>query len=646
MNTLRILLLNPRSRVALACTLASMLLLAIAPAAIAQDERAPQSARVVAVDMSTEPQAVIVRASGDAQDAQVAVNGERADVTEIVPAGSVGYGLDEVVIVDNSSTSAPRLDALKAAATAYVEGFDPSSVRMSVMSLPAQRVLDLNSDPAAVANAIDGITSTSAAAIYDALATAAQVVDRGGVRFHEITLVVASGDDASTTTAAIARAQALSARARINVIALVSNDFPVAQTGVYQQLAAETGGYFVVTDDPAKLPELAAGVGRDVRDLRAVQFETSQADKGGNVELTIGGQYFEVGFVPNVLTQGSALADLAGEGSSGLPFLSVFEGDQGLLLILVLGAVAAGLLAYAIALLATKQDDGLKSVLEPYTPGTESNEKGGLSKSAILQRAVNITTSLAERQGVLVKAEKMLEQADMPLRAGEALTAYVGIVIGAAVLGFLLQRNLLWLLAFAVLGALIPPAVVNFKAGRRRKKFTAQLPDTLQLLAGTLKAGYSFMQGVEAVSREIEDPMGAEFRRVVTEAQLGRPVEEALEASAQRMNSPDFEWAVMAVRIQREVGGNLAELLMTVAETMTARQRLRGEVMALTAEGRVSALVLGILPLGLGFMLWTINPEYMSTLFDESIGRFMLLGSALLAGAGFVWMKKIIDIRI
>jgi tight adherence protein B len=234
----------------------------------------------------------------------------------------------------------------------------------------------------------------------------------------------------------------------------------------------------------------------------------------------------------------------------------------------------------------------------------------------------------------------------MPLRAGEALTGYVGIVIGAAVLGFILKQSLFFGLIFAVLGALIPPAVVNFKAKRRRKKFVAQLPDTLQLLAGTLKAGYSFMQGVEAVSHEVEDPMGSEFRRVVTEAQLGRPVEEALEASALRMNSPDFEWAVMAVRIQREVGGNLSELLMTVAETMTARQRLRGEVQALTAEGRVSAMVLGILPLGLGAMLWMINPEYMNLLFQESIGRIMLIGSTILAGAGFFWMKKIIDIKI
>jgi tight adherence protein B len=240
----------------------------------------------------------------------------------------------------------------------------------------------------------------------------------------------------------------------------------------------------------------------------------------------------------------------------------------------------------------------------------------------------------------------MLEQADMPLRAGEALTGYVGIVFGSIVLGFVYKQSIIWALIFGVLGAIIPPYVVSFKAKRRRKKFVSQLPDTLQLLAGTLKAGYSFMQGVEAVSHEVEEPMGGEFRRVVTEAQLGRPVEEALEASAIRMNSPDFEWAVMAVRIQREVGGNLSELLMTVAETMTARQRLRGEVQALTAEGRVSAMVLGILPLGLGVMLWTINPEYMNSLFDESIGRMMLGGSCLLAGAGFLWMKKIIDIKI
>ena len=193
---------------------------------------------------------------------------------------------------------------------------------------------------------------------------------------------------------------------------------------------------------------------------------------------------------------------------------------------------------------------------------------------------------------------------------------------------------------------MIPKAAVNFKAKRRLKKFNNQLPDMLALLSGTLRAGYSLMQGVEAVSREVEDPIGYELRRVVTESRLGRPLDEALDAAAERMGSADFRWAVMAIAIQREVGGNLAELLMTVSETMTARERLRRDVDALTAEGKVSAMVLGLLPLGLGAAMFVINPEYIGVLFSEKLGNMMLAGATLLAFFGFWWMKKLIEIDV
>src|SRR5690606_3287497 len=186
----------------------------------------------------------------------------------------------------------------------------------------------------------------------------------------------------------------------------------------------------------------------------------------------------------------------------------------------------------------------------------------------------------------------------------------------------------------------------NFLAARRRKQFVALLPDTLQLLASTLRAGFSLMQGVEAVSTEVSEPMGRELRRVVTEARLGRPLEESLEAVAERMGSPDFAWAVMAIRIQREVGGNLAELLVTVADTMVERERLRRDVDALTAEGRVSAIVLGILPFGIGLFIMGANPGYMDPLFEETMGRIMLFGALILMGVGFVWMKKTIEVEI
>ncbi|MFQ5558389.1 MAG: type II secretion system F family protein, partial [Acidimicrobiales bacterium] len=317
---------------------------------------------------------------------------------------------------------------------------------------------------------------------------------------------------------------------------------------------------------------------------------------------------------------------------------------------LVLGARAAGLGAYALATLVQKNPSGLDSVLLPYADPFAAQlgeqEKTGFAKSLLLKRAVEITEGFAERRGVLVRVEAMLERADLPLRAGEAMTAMAGVVFGSFVVGLLLGRTLIAGLVFALLGVLVPPAVVNFLAGRREKAFRGQLPDTLQLLSSTLKAGYSFMQGVEAVSQEVEEPMGGELRRVMTEAQLGRPVEEALDASAERMDSPDFAWAIMALRIQREVGGNLSELLLTVADTMTARERLRRDVAALTAEGKISAIVLGALPVLLGVAMYVINPDYISTLFEDSFGKIILGVSVVAALAGFAWMKKIINIDI
>jgi tight adherence protein B len=154
------------------------------------------------------------------------------------------------------------------------------------------------------------------------------------------------------------------------------------------------------------------------------------------------------------------------------------------------------------------------------------------------------------------------------------------------------------------------------------------------------------MQGVEAVSQEVSEPMGHELRRVVTESRLGRPLEESLQASADRMQSADFQWAVMAIGIQREVGGNLAELLLTVGDTMTQRERLRRDVSALTAEGKISAIVLGLLPVGLGLAMWLMNPDYIAVLFDTTLGNILLGGAILLAGIGFYWMKKVIEIDI
>jgi tight adherence protein B len=188
--------------------------------------------------------------------------------------------------------------------------------------------------------------------------------------------------------------------------------------------------------------------------------------------------------------------------------------------------------------------------------------------------------------------------------------------------------------------------LIKWTGGREKRRFENQLPDTLTLISTSLRAGYSLLQAVEAVAAEAPDPTAREFGRAIAEARLGRSVTEALDGITSRTQSKDFQWAVMAIEIQREVGGNLAEVLQTVADTMLQRNRLRGEIKALTAEGRISAFVLGSLPFVMGLFLWTTNADYIAPLFEETFGLIALgVGVVLMAG-GIFWLRKIIDIDV
>ena len=175
-------------------------------------------------------------------------------------------------------------------------------------------------------------------------------------------------------------------------------------------------------------------------------------------------------------------------------------------------------------------------------------------------------------------------------------------------------------LALLFAAVLVPVVLLHRRRKKRLRNFQMQLPDTLNLLSGSMRAGFSFAQGLETVANEAAEPTRRELQRVFTESRLGRPIEDALEDSANRMASVDLMWAVMAIRIQREVGGNLAELLDTVADTMTQRERIRGEIKALTAEGRFSGWILGIFPIAFVGVLYVVQPDYISVLFDATMG--------------------------
>jgi tight adherence protein B len=266
--------------------------------------------------------------------------------------------------------------------------------------------------------------------------------------------------------------------------------------------------------------------------------------------------------------------------------------------------------------------------------------------SPALRRAVELTANLASRRGALGAVERSLRAADVPARPAELILAHLCALVVLPPLVFLLTGSTgKTVMALVALGA-GPPMTLRFLVARRRKRFAAQLPDALTTLAGSLRAGRSLGQGLEAISREVPDPMGRELRKVVAEVRLGRTLAEGLGDAAERIASEDFRWAVMAIQIQAEVGGNLAELLDQVAATMRERSRMKGEVKALTAEGRASALLLVIMVPALGLAMWALNPTYMEPLFSTSTGHIMLGISTVMIGGGYLWMNSMVKIDV
>jgi tight adherence protein B len=268
-----------------------------------------------------------------------------------------------------------------------------------------------------------------------------------------------------------------------------------------------------------------------------------------------------------------------------------------------------------------------------------------MAETKVMQRMVGITGRLADRAGLLTRTEDALEQADLPLRPPEALFFYFAGVFVVGIFGLLILPIGLGLGVLAA-AAVVPVVLLHRRRRKRLRNFQMQLPDTLSLLAGSMRAGFSFAQGLETVANEAAEPTRRELQRVFTESRLGRPIEDALEDSANRMGSVDLMWAVMAIRIQREVGGNLAELLDTVADTMTQRERIRGEIKALTAEGRFSGWILGIFPIAFAGVLYLVQPNYISVLFEDTDGLMAVAASLVMTGIGFVWLRKILAIEV
>jgi tight adherence protein B len=264
----------------------------------------------------------------------------------------------------------------------------------------------------------------------------------------------------------------------------------------------------------------------------------------------------------------------------------------------------------------------------------------------IPKRVTKFGKRFAESRGFSDRLDAELESAGVAVRSGEFVVLSGVACVVAAVLVMAIFRSLLLAGIVGVVSGMGPTVALRMSLKKRTEKMREQLPDVLTIMASSLRAGHSFMQALDTVAREIPQPAAVEFQRVVAEIRLGRPTDDALEALAARVGSPDFRWAVLAVNIQREVGGNLAEILDNVADTLRERAMIRRQIRVLTAEGRLSAWVLTCLPIAIGVYMFAVNPDYIGTLFTTTIGLIMLGVAAVLLLVGVLWMRKIVDIDV
>jgi len=249
------------------------------------------------------------------------------------------------------------------------------------------------------------------------------------------------------------------------------------------------------------------------------------------------------------------------------------------------------------------------------------------------------------------KTMALIERADLPLRPGEWwVLRIVAVVVGIAVSMTLLRGGTIMTLVAGLLGVVLglvaPAFVLRFLSKRRAKKFDHQLPDVLTLVASSLSTGFSLPQALDAVAKDAADPSAKEFARALAETRIGADIADALEHMADRMDSGNMRWTAMAIRIQREVGGNLAETMRTTAKTLREREELGRHVRALSAEGRLSAYILIGLPIGIFFYTMQTNRAYVELLWTRPLGLIMMAGGLVSLGIGVFWMRKVVDVKV
>jgi tight adherence protein B len=634
-----------------AASLAAGLVLASAPAAHAAEGSIVGYQRSGdGLQLSVE---VPVAAEVDLGGVATTVGGTAYDsAAELIDSSEPTIARTVVLAIDTSnSMTGDRFAAAKAAADTFLDSV-PDDVEVGLVSFDSDVTVELEPslDRDRAREVVAALTLSQGTLLNDAVIEAVALTGDDGQRS---VLVLSDGADTSTTplsdaTTAITDSQGVV----VDVVAL-------EQTGAAQDalsLISQAGGGEVVSADSASLTAAFSDQAEVLSRQVAVSVDVPDDVAAGQVEVQVtlpssAGDVVAVATLPAVPVEQDT--DDGGLGAiPAAPDTSSGGGTPAWLM--YAGVVVFGLgLALTLVLLVPRRPVAMSAAerVSTYTHatfGTPDHAKDQQPETPLTQQASDAIADVLKRnQSLDERISQRLEGAGSELKSSEWLLLHGGLFLAVTAVGLLLGRgNVVVGLVFMVLGVVGPWMYLGLRASQRRKKFNAALPETLQLMSGSLSAGLSLMQSVDTIVREGAEPVASAFKRVLVETRIGVPLEDALDGVADRFDSRDFRWVVMAIRIQRQVGGNLAELLGTVSATMREREYMRRQVAALAAEGKLSAIVLGALPpLFLLYLLLT-QGDYVTPLFTEPLGLVMLIGGGLWLSVGIFWMSKLVKVEV
>ncbi len=318
-----------------------------------------------------------------------------------------------------------------------------------------------------------------------------------------------------------------------------------------------------------------------------------------------------------------------------------------MMIIYIGGGIALILMIVGIVVTTSGDRNLVDDRLNRYLEDEQKRDATSKESKAALTDWVN---KKVEKSSFGEKIARELARADIKFKPGEYIALYVIAVMGGALIAFLLGgRNPISALIGGVIGAFLPRFYVKRQQSQRLVKFNDQLPDMLNLMVNGLRAGYSTLQAMEAVSKELPPPICDEFRRVVQEMQLGIPMEKALENLLRRIPSGDLDFLVTAINVQREVGGNLAEIMDVISYTIRERIRIKGEIRVMTSQAMYSGRILALMPVALMLVLWFLNRSYVMEFFSKeniTCGLVALGIAGFLITVGYFSMTKIANIEV